>query len=364
MKTNVISKLMILSSLLVFSACPGKKDDNNAANVVGPQGRIMALSSQNTYCDISAGTIKCSSIVAETGYTCNTNQKVYNPQDMGSFCQKMQELKYESTQGYGACDASAAVDRILNESCKGIATPGFPANPNPGNPGYPNPGYPGQNPNFPIQPIQPASFINCDIQIEGKGSLRYPLLAGSFKNTYVYRSGLINAKYKVLLRYTPKSLNCEASMDIEVTHREHDRKVEVKHSGFAGQPLLLNMDNKVVVSCLLDGRRGQGQAPSQQATAAAGKRLVCKGNSDTLAGGRPEEIDVNKNLNEINEGEKLQLSASLDALIDKSKGTITYRSLLDSAFGPDINATSSLRIPAILQANEGMSKVNVKCSLE
>ena len=380
---------MILSSLLVFSACPGKNDSNNAANVVGPQGRIMSLSSENTYCDINAGTIKCASYDPQSNAPCNTSQKVYNQQDMGSFCQKMNELKQESTGGYSGngygyanrCDASAAIDRILNEHCKGIATPGVPGNPGPGypnpNPGYPNPGCQGQN--YGCQPNHPApaiGFINCDIQINNEMPLRYPLIAGGGISKAKYRVanglfsmlGIFGKKptYDISMKYMPSGLKGRESVEIQVEHNEKHRAVLVNYVGFAGQPVRVDTvdnGNSIFVSCV-DARNARNNANAAQAQE---KNLVCHGFSDTLSGGR-QAIDVNLPLNQINDGQDISASNAVRITVDKSKSSITYKSLLDT-FGPDVNASSSLRSSA-MNAKEGepgkraLNKVEVECGLK
>jgi hypothetical protein len=355
MKTNLLKMSGLMACLFVLSACPGKKaDPSNIVPTIGPQGRITAFGT-NTSCDFSNGTIVCSSIDQLTGASCNTTPRNYNNQDINSLCQEVRNIHNESLQGTGSCNVSAATSRVLQEYCGGVGGIN-PINPNP----FPN---------------QPARFLNCNVRVNDGWPTPVSLLAGSGPSSYkLYLAEtatksifkFINVYYpsslgEVKLNYMPAKGRIPETLTVvgKIKDKAADRRVMVKHSGFANSKLELNAvinGMNLNVSC---NNNLTGGLTLSDAT-----NLVCVGSSHMTSSRYEENIQFIRPLNSIVSGEEMMVTEAVSLSLDKTSGMLTMRTNIDSVYGPDMTSTSSLRADALAEAYEGNGKAKITCSIK
>jgi hypothetical protein len=359
MKTNLLKTAGLLASLFVLSACPGKKaDPNNVVPTVGPQGRITAFGT-NTSCDFSNGTIVCSNIDQVTGASCNTTPRNYNNQDINSLCQEVRNIHNESLQGTGSCNVSAATARVLQEYCGGTG---------------------GVNPINPINPInpfptQPARFLNCNVRVNDSFPTPVSLLAGNGPSSYtLYLTEtktksllkIINVYYpsslgEVKLNYIPAKGRIPETLTVvgKIKDKVANRRVMVKHSGFANSKLELNaVINGMNLNVSCNNNLTGGLTLSDVTN------LVCTGSSHMTSSRYEENIQFIRPLNSIVSGEEMMVTEAVSLSLDKASGMLTMRTNIDSLYGPDMTSTSSLRADALAEAYEGIGKAKITCSIK
>lgn len=364
MKTNLLKMSGLLACLVVLSACPGKKaDPNNIVATIGPQGRITAFGT-NTSCDFSNGSIVCSNIDQLTGASCNTTPRNYNNQDINSLCQEVRNIHNESLQGTGSCNVSAATARVLQEYCGGTIGN------NPNNPNFPN------NPNYPYpNPNQPARFLNCNVRVNDGWPTPVSLLAGSGPSSYkLYLAEtatksifkFINVYYpsslgEVKLSYIPAKGRIPETLTVvgKIKDKAADRRVMVKHSGFANSKVELNaVINGMNLNVSCNNNLTGGMTLSDVTS------LVCVGSSHMTSSRYEENIQFIRPLNSIVSGEEMMVTEAVSLSLDKASGMLTMRTNIDSVYGPDMTSTSSLRADALAEAYEGNGKAKITCSIK
>lgn len=369
MNARLLKSVFIFAGFAVLTACPGKKSEDKIVPSVGPQGRITAFGSANSYCDINNGTIVCTKIDPATGAVCNSSTKNYNTQDLANFCQQMNLLQNESAQA-GACNVSDVVSRILSEHCRGFANP----NPNPISP-VPGPGFPGQTIYRPI---------TCAITVDESLPFKVYLNFGGTRNpVYTQRlSTMVNksgSKLKGLIHYNYSYTSHIGEMEfmyqpvkgkipdtVTITGRVKDkatgRKVKVKHSGFAGGVVKLeaNINGTFVTASCSDSRGGHsGAQPLSDLT-----NLVCTGSSNATGSRYEENIQFIRPISSMVTGEEVVVTEAVRLSVDKATSVLTVRTLVDNMLGPETTSSSSLRADALVEADEGNGRAKMTCSIK
>jgi hypothetical protein len=387
MKQKIVSNVFLLAGFMALTACPAK-NDSNQNNVVTPQGRISALSSPGTFCDINSGTISCSSIDQTTGQSCLTNAKNYNPADLTNFCQQVAQLRIESRQGSfntRPCNVDAALAQVLTQSCGG------PNNPNGNLPQDPN--NPGNGKGNGQWGQQDVKNFQCEFEAQRTrggflgGSAHIPKtiaqiqLVGNVSQTIDLRSrflGIDLSKFgKISMRYAPLGSTPGRSADTIILQLQDAKigvnRAEMSRSGFAGQEVRLEaQDPNVFISIAC---RGTSQFRASQAT---GSNLACSGGTRSAGDGRrlitlpggaqvSQEIDRVISQSELSGGQEVQLTSTLSVKLENGN-KLTYTGVLDEEQGPTIIATSSLKAPAELRAaetkDEKLGFITVQCKLQ
>ncbi len=360
MKTNLFKTATFFAGLLVLTACSGAKNNDNrnggVVPVVGPQGRINAFGTNNTFCELNNGQIVCSAIDQATGAVCRTTARNYNNQDITSLCNEVRAIQNESLQP-NACNVSAATSRILQEYCGGI---------NGGGAGFPN------NPSF---PYAPARFLNCNVSVNGGYPTPVSLLAGNgpssftlflsenksksifkiFSVWYPSSIGEVKLSYSQAKGLTPETLTVSA----KIKDRSAGRRVDLNHSGFAGAPINLSANvNGIALNVDCNQNVTSNYALNESAN------LVCVGASNMVGSDNVENIQFIQPLNSIASGQEIQLSQSLSINLDKRRGLLTVNTVVDNHLETNMSSTSSLKANSLTEANEGLGKAKLNCSIK
>ena len=364
MKTNVLKTASLIAGLLVLSACSGAKNNDNRGGVVatvGPQGRISAFGSSNTYCELSNGQIVCSSIDQATGAVCNTPARSYNNQDIVSLCNEVRSIHNQALQP-NSCNVSAATSRILQEYCGGN-NGGL----NPVNPGFP--GGPG------LPPVTPARFLNCNVSVNGSYPTPVSLLAGNGPSSFTLFLSetksksilkIFNVWYpssvgEVKLSYIPAKGRIPETLTVtgKIKDRAADRRVNLKHSGYANARLSMSANVNGIglnVDC--------NQNMTANYTLSETANLVCVGNSHMVGSDYDENIQFIRPLNSIVSGEEVHINEAVSLNLDKRSGLLTMNTRVDNYLETNMSSTSSLKADALAEANEGLGKAKITCSVK
>ena len=311
----------------------------------------------------------------------------YNNQDINSFCQQVRDLYNNSFQA-NACNVSSAASRLLKDNCGGVPNnPNDPNNPNnPNNPNQP-PGGTGRiiscnvsaNQNMPFQMLIPASPLGFS-----KAKLSLSERRGGIWGFFGLTRKVVEVEaiYRPIQGRIPETLTAVVRYNDTATKR----KVVMKHSGYAGGPLSMNIDvngTNLMIDCnrpqnpggtTNNLRNGTNGAPFNNSPNGSPVitgtpmsdvgNLVCVGSSRVTGSNEEENIQFIKPINSFVAGEMVPVTEAVSVSIDKANSMLTINSNIDQLLGPNMTSSSSVKADTLVESSEGVGNAKITCSVK
>ncbi len=362
MKKLIVKSVLgvCLSAIVGCNGGSDSKKDVIAAPVGVPSGRVSVANDPSSYCEINPNSIVCS----ERGQMCQLPQIQFT--DLPTFCGAIQQLQNQNQNmncGYQSLTA------VLQQRCSQLQTNNPGQNGNPNYPVYPTPNIPGSN-----QQALDVNFreVQCEFEafrFKRKYGMDFQTGTGLIKASLlldVRRGQEFNLRSSFLgfdigqfgttkLSFSPASLKGSADT-LTLSTNGLNGEIEIKKSGFAGEEVRIDAQNKSGNAMLKVSCRGIGRF-KRIASVKTVSQYVCTGKSKIDSS--LEKIAVSLPYNLSLNGSETDLASGLSMTIQDNRVQITA-----TGIDGDVTVQTSAFLKEQVQLNikDLMSSVNVTCS--
>jgi hypothetical protein len=83
-----------------------------------------------------------------------------------------------------------------------------------------------------------------------------------------------------------------------------------------------------------------------------------------MLGSHQQDIQWIKPINSFVAGEEVSITDAVSVSLDKATSILTVHTNVDHVLGPNMTSSSSLRSDLLVEANEGIGKAKMTCSVK